>query len=102
MNPESNQNYRMYRLRSSLNLVGRIPRISLPPHLLQRTGEFEKMLHDKEREHNKVLWEMYKSEADARLELQKFVKEQFGNGMHISTVGKSERFSQHHYEMELE
>lgn len=27
---------------------------------------------------------------------------QFGNGMHISTVGKRERFSQYHYEMELE
>lgn len=27
---------------------------------------------------------------------------QFGNGMHISLVGKRERFSMYHYEMELE
>ena len=55
--------------------------------------EFAKMLHEKEKEHNKVLWEMYKSEADARLELQKFVKEQFKLAYRIPVDEETDRYN---------
>ena len=42
------------------------------------------------------------SRANPKYEYRFRKPSQFGNGMYVSLVGKQERFSQYHYEMELE
>lgn len=46
---------------------------------------------------------MAKDRRNPRMDEVRFRKpKQYGNGIRISTVGKHEKFSQFHYEMELE
>lgn len=46
---------------------------------------------------------MCRDRRNPRMPEMRFRKpKQYGNGLHLTQVGKSERFSMYHYEMELE